>query len=167
MTKTRNSVTPRSHIAVRMPPGAATPRSGVYEQVGPRGGRTGERVDFDPRQPAPADPRTRGSVDVGKARLPQDGQKIRPPRQPGTYCGAWSRRPQHPAGHAPRRLIQTMNGGGGPVPRASPLGQQLFRDRRRPIDCRPVPGRPRLSNGSLTPGARIHATAAEDKSNHG
>ncbi len=53
MTKTRNSVTPRSHIAVRMPPGAATPRSGVYEQVGPRGGRTGERVDSTRGNPLP------------------------------------------------------------------------------------------------------------------
>ena len=27
-------------------PGTPTPRSGIYEQVGPRGGRTGEQADL-------------------------------------------------------------------------------------------------------------------------
>jgi hypothetical protein len=45
MTNTRNSVIPRSKLTAHMPPGAATPRSGIYEQVGPRGGKTSEQVD--------------------------------------------------------------------------------------------------------------------------
>lgn len=28
-----------------LPPGTPAPRSGIYEQVGPRGGRTGEQAD--------------------------------------------------------------------------------------------------------------------------
>ena len=38
-----------------LPPGTSTPRSGIYEQVGPRGGRTGEQAELDPWQTAPAD----------------------------------------------------------------------------------------------------------------
>ncbi|HEY1934371.1 MAG TPA: hypothetical protein VGG99_20370 [Acetobacteraceae bacterium] len=40
MTKTKDGVLPRSDSRVRMLPGAPTPRSGIYELVGPRGGRT-------------------------------------------------------------------------------------------------------------------------------
>jgi hypothetical protein len=40
MTKTRDGVLPRSKIEVQMPPGAATPRSGIYKQVEPRSGKT-------------------------------------------------------------------------------------------------------------------------------
>jgi hypothetical protein len=42
--KQHNGVLPRSNIEVRMPPGAAAPGSGIYEQVGPRGGRTGQQA---------------------------------------------------------------------------------------------------------------------------
>jgi hypothetical protein len=51
MATTKDGVTPRSKIDVRIPPGAATPRptptprSGVYEQAGPRGGMTGHQAD--------------------------------------------------------------------------------------------------------------------------
>jgi hypothetical protein len=34
-------------------PGTATPRSGIYEQVGPRGGRTGEQADSTRGRPLP------------------------------------------------------------------------------------------------------------------
>jgi len=53
MTKTKDSVIPRSGLTAHMPPGAATPRSGVYEQVGPRGGRTGEQADSTRGRPLP------------------------------------------------------------------------------------------------------------------
>ena len=52
-TMAQDSVLPRSKLKVQMPPGAATPRSGVYEQVGPRGGRTGEQVDSTRGNPLP------------------------------------------------------------------------------------------------------------------
>jgi hypothetical protein len=53
MAKTRDSVLPRSKLRVEMPPGAATPRSGVYEQVGPRSGRTGEQISSTRGKPLP------------------------------------------------------------------------------------------------------------------
>ena len=53
MTKTRDSVIPRSKLTAHMPPGAATPRSGIYEQVGPRGGRTSEQADSTRGKPLP------------------------------------------------------------------------------------------------------------------
>lgn len=53
MSKTRDGVLPRSKIDVRMPPGAATPRSGIYEQVGPRGGRTGSKAVSTSGKPLP------------------------------------------------------------------------------------------------------------------
>lgn len=34
-------------------PGAVTPRSGIYEQVGPRGGRTGEQATSTKGNPLP------------------------------------------------------------------------------------------------------------------
>jgi hypothetical protein len=34
-------------------PGMPTPRSGIYEQVGPRGGRTGEQADSTRGKPLP------------------------------------------------------------------------------------------------------------------
>jgi hypothetical protein len=34
-------------------PGQAAPRSGIYEQVGPRGGRTGEQADSTRGKPLP------------------------------------------------------------------------------------------------------------------
>jgi hypothetical protein len=34
-------------------PGTPTPRSGIYEQVGPRGGRTGEQADSTRGKPLP------------------------------------------------------------------------------------------------------------------
>jgi len=49
----RDGVLPRSRLKVHMPPGAATPRSGTYEQVGPRGGRTGEQADSTRGKPLP------------------------------------------------------------------------------------------------------------------
>ncbi len=36
-----------------LPPGTSTPRSGIYEQVGPRGGRTGEQADSTRGKPLP------------------------------------------------------------------------------------------------------------------
>ncbi len=53
MTKTRDGVLPRSKIEVRMPPGAAAPRSGIYEQVGPRGGNTGNHAVSTAGKPLP------------------------------------------------------------------------------------------------------------------
>jgi hypothetical protein len=53
MTKTRNGVIPRSNLTAHMPPGAATPRSGVYQQVGPRGGKMGEQADSTRGKPLP------------------------------------------------------------------------------------------------------------------
>jgi hypothetical protein len=35
-------------------PGTPTPRSGIYEQVGPRGGRTGEQADSTRGKPLPS-----------------------------------------------------------------------------------------------------------------
>jgi hypothetical protein len=35
------------------PPGTATRRSGIYEEVGPRGGRTGEQADSTRGNPLP------------------------------------------------------------------------------------------------------------------
>ena len=34
-------------------PGTPAPRSGIYEQVGPRGGRTGEQADSTRGKPLP------------------------------------------------------------------------------------------------------------------
>ncbi len=45
MTKIRDSVIPRSKLTAHMPPGAAVPRSGLYEQVGPRGGTASDQAD--------------------------------------------------------------------------------------------------------------------------
>jgi hypothetical protein len=45
MTKTRDGVLPRSGSGVRMPPGAPMPRSGIFEEVGPRANHTGRHVD--------------------------------------------------------------------------------------------------------------------------
>jgi hypothetical protein len=53
MAKTRDGVLPRSKIEVRIPPGAATPRSGIYEQVGPRGGKTGSQAVSTSGKPLP------------------------------------------------------------------------------------------------------------------
>lgn len=53
MSKTKDGVLPRSKIEVRMPPGAATPRSGIYEQVGPRGGKTGDQAVSTKGKPLP------------------------------------------------------------------------------------------------------------------
>jgi hypothetical protein len=36
-----------------MPPGTPAPRSGIYEQIGPRGGRTGEQADSTRGKPLP------------------------------------------------------------------------------------------------------------------
>ena len=35
------------------PPGTPAPRSGIYEQVGPRGGHTGEQADSTRGNPLP------------------------------------------------------------------------------------------------------------------
>jgi hypothetical protein len=53
MSKTRDGVLPRSKIDVRMPPGAATPRSDICEQIGPRGGRTGSKAVSTAGKPLP------------------------------------------------------------------------------------------------------------------
>jgi len=36
-----------------LPPGTPTPRSGIYEKVGPRGGMTGEQADSTRGKPLP------------------------------------------------------------------------------------------------------------------
>jgi hypothetical protein len=36
-----------------LPPGTRAPRSGIYEQVGPRGGRTNEQADSTRGKPLP------------------------------------------------------------------------------------------------------------------
>lgn len=36
-----------------LPPGTPAPRSGIYEQVGPRGGKTGEQADSTRGKPLP------------------------------------------------------------------------------------------------------------------
>ncbi len=36
-----------------LPPGTPAPRSGIYEQVGPRGGRTNEQADSTRGKPLP------------------------------------------------------------------------------------------------------------------
>jgi len=44
-----------------LPPGTPTPRSGIYEQVGPRGGRTNEQADSTRGHPLPPTlPRNQG-----------------------------------------------------------------------------------------------------------
>lgn len=40
-----------------LPPGTPTPRSGIYEQIGPRGGRTGEQADSTQGRPLPPAPK--------------------------------------------------------------------------------------------------------------
>ena len=45
MTKNNDVVIPRSKLTAHMPPGAATPRSGIYEQVGSRSGLNGRQVE--------------------------------------------------------------------------------------------------------------------------
>ena len=39
-----------------LPPGTPAPRSGIYEQIGPRGGRTGEEADSTRGKPLPPTP---------------------------------------------------------------------------------------------------------------
>jgi len=51
--KQQTSIFPRFDLDVRMPPGAAAPGSGIYEQVGPRGGKTGRTVVSTPGKPLP------------------------------------------------------------------------------------------------------------------
>jgi hypothetical protein len=48
-----DSVIPRSGLHVQMPPGAKAPRSGIYEQVGVRGGRPHEQGDSTRGKPLP------------------------------------------------------------------------------------------------------------------
>lgn len=38
-------------------PGTRTPRSGIYEQLGPRGGRTGQQADSTKGHPLPPAPK--------------------------------------------------------------------------------------------------------------
>jgi hypothetical protein len=45
MTKLADSVFPKSKLGFRMPPGSPTPRSGIDDQVGPRGGQNGRQAD--------------------------------------------------------------------------------------------------------------------------
>lgn len=42
----------------KLTPGTPTPRSGIYEQVGPRGGRTGEQATSTERHPLPPTEKT-------------------------------------------------------------------------------------------------------------
>jgi hypothetical protein len=41
----------------RLPPGTPTPRSGIYERQGPRGGRTGAQADSTRGKPLPPAPK--------------------------------------------------------------------------------------------------------------
>ena len=45
----------------RLPPGTRAPVSGIYERIGPRGGRTGEEADSTRGKPLPPT-ETRGST---------------------------------------------------------------------------------------------------------
>lgn len=45
--------------AKRLPPGTRAPASGIYEQIGPRGGRTGEEADSTRGKPLPPTGRPR------------------------------------------------------------------------------------------------------------
>ena len=69
-----------------LPPGTPTPRSGIYEQVGPRGGRTGEQADFDARQAAASDGRPRSRLGAYPTRPPQ-GEEVKTgwPAVPGPF----------------------------------------------------------------------------------
>ena len=58
-----------------LPPGTPTPRSGISEQIGPRGGRTGEQAEFDAGASSPADGEAWAWLDPGPARAPQ-GQQV-------------------------------------------------------------------------------------------
>ena len=58
-----------------LPPGTPTPRSGIYEQVGPRGGRTGEQARFDARAPSAAHGKSGVRLDPGSTR-PSQRQKV-------------------------------------------------------------------------------------------
>jgi hypothetical protein len=42
-----------------LPPDTRTPRSGIYEQIGPRGGRTGEQAHSTRDKPLPPAPKGR------------------------------------------------------------------------------------------------------------
>jgi hypothetical protein len=52
MTKTRDGVVPRSGSHVRMPPGSPTPRLGIDEQQGTRGGHVSEHPVSPGRGPS-------------------------------------------------------------------------------------------------------------------
>ena len=41
----------------KLPPGTTTPRSGIYERQGPRGGWTGEQADSTRGNPLPPAPK--------------------------------------------------------------------------------------------------------------
>jgi len=75
MTKTKDGVLPRSAIEVRMPPGAATPRSGIYEQVGPRGGQTGAQAVSTRGKPLPPTEKPGQSWTLVKPSAPSKGKK--------------------------------------------------------------------------------------------
>jgi hypothetical protein len=52
-----------------MPAGTPTPRSGIYEQAGPRGGKTGEQADSTRGKPLPpTEPGNKGWFLVQAAR---------------------------------------------------------------------------------------------------
>jgi hypothetical protein len=52
-----------------IPPGTRAPRSGIYEQLGPRGGMTGEQADSTRGKPLPpTDPSNKGWTLVKAAR---------------------------------------------------------------------------------------------------
>ncbi len=52
-----------------LPPGTPAPRSGIYEQLGPRGGKTGEQADSTRGKPLPpTEPGNKGWALVKAAR---------------------------------------------------------------------------------------------------
>jgi hypothetical protein len=53
----RRLVTPPTAKTTGLPPAAPAPRSGIYEQRGPRGGRTGPHADSTRGKPLPPTPK--------------------------------------------------------------------------------------------------------------
>jgi hypothetical protein len=66
----RAAASPKGSQFVHLAPGTPAPKSGVYQQTGPRGGRPGERVTSVRGSPLPAAPKGRTWRLVG-----QSGQK--------------------------------------------------------------------------------------------
>ena len=64
----RPAALPTDAQPVRLPPGKPAPKSGVYQQTGPRGGRPGETVSVVRGSPLPPAPKGRTWTLVGQRR---------------------------------------------------------------------------------------------------